>query len=223
MFVDEARVCARSAANIVRSADFGEEETASSTWPWSTSTGRRGRASFAPSPLEARRSLRHPASIAAFDIARARLRSRCARRRGRAPLARSPRCRDVLIDRSGAVEIADFGIARAAEIERRTDARQLKGKLGYMSPEQVVGRDLDARSDIFTLGIVLAKMLIRPLFSGGQRKLDVLIRIRDADLSAIDRAGARVPEDVRAVLFRAVSPGTPAFFGPTRPPSRMRS
>jgi len=61
---------------------------------------------------------------------------------------------NVLIDRTGAVKLTDFGIARAAEIERRTDAGQLKGKLGYMSPEQVVGREPDARSDIFTLGIV---------------------------------------------------------------------
>src|SRR5260370_24182664 len=112
---------------------------------------------------------------------------------------------NVLIDRSGAVKLTDFGIARAAEIERRTDAGQLKGKLGYMSPEQVIGRELDARSDIFTVGIVLAQLLIlRPLFSGGQ-DLDVLLRIRDADVSAIDRAGPRVPDDVRAVLFRALS------------------
>ncbi len=69
----------------------------------------------------------------------------------------------------GAVKLTDFGIARAAEIERRTDAGQLKGKLGYMSPEQVVGRELDARSDIFTLGIVLAEMLIlRPALQRGQ-------------------------------------------------------
>jgi len=112
---------------------------------------------------------------------------------------------NVLIDRSGAVKLTDFGIARAAEIERRTDAGQLKGKLGYMSPEQVVGRDLDARSDLFTAGIVLAEMLIlRPLFSGG-KELDVLMRIRDADVSAIDRTSARVPDDIRAVVFRALA------------------
>src|ERR1700722_12170366 len=74
-----------------------------------------------------------------------------------------------------------------------------------MSPEQVVGRDLDARSDLFTLGIVFAEMMIlRPLFSGGT-EMEVLLRIRDADLSAIDRAPERVPDDVRAVLFRALA------------------
>lgn len=111
----------------------------------------------------------------------------------------------MLIDRSGAVKLTDFGIMRAVEIERRTDAGQLKGKLGYMSPEQVTGRELDARSDLFTLGILLAEMVIlRPLFSGG-RELDILLRIRDADLTAIDRASARVPDDVRGILFRALA------------------
>src|SRR4029079_4528758 len=112
---------------------------------------------------------------------------------------------NVLIDRSGAVKLTDFGIARAAEIERRTDAGQLKGKLGYMSPEQVVGRDLDARSDLFTVGIVLSELLmLRPLFSGPS-EIDVLMRIRDADLQVIDRAGSRVPDVVRPILIRAMA------------------
>jgi serine/threonine protein kinase len=208
MFVDEARVCARLGhPNIVQVFDFGEEDGElymAMEYVDGTTGARLVRAVAARGEEIALDVCLH----VALSILRALDCAHGARDEEGRPLSlvhRDVSPGNVLIDRSGAVKLTDFGIARAAEIERRTDAGQLKGKLGYMSPEQVVGRDLDARSDIFTLGIVLAEMLIlRPLFSGG-KELDVLIRIRDADLSAIDRAGPRVPEDVRAVLFRALS------------------
>jgi eukaryotic-like serine/threonine-protein kinase len=208
MFVDEARVCARLGhPNIVQVFDFGEEEGElymAMEYVDGTTGARLVRAVAARGeelPIDV--CLHITLSILhALDAAHG---ARDEEGKLLSLVHRDVSPGNVLIDRSGAVKLTDFGIARAAEIERRTDAGQLKGKLGYMSPEQVVGRDLDARSDIFTLGIVLAEMLIlRPLFSGG-KELDVLIRIRDADLSAIDRAGARVPDDIRTVLFRALS------------------
>jgi eukaryotic-like serine/threonine-protein kinase len=208
MFVDEARVCARLGhPNIVQVFDFGEEDGElymAMEYVDGTTGARLVRAVAARGeeiPLDI--CLHITLSILhALDCAHG---ARDEEGKLLWLVHRDVSPGNVLIDRSGAVKLTDFGIARAVEIERRTDAGQLKGKLGYMSPEQVVGRELDARSDIFTLGIVLAEMLIlRPLFSGG-KELDVLTRIRDADLSAIDRAGARVPDDVRAVLFRALS------------------
>jgi serine/threonine-protein kinase len=208
MFVDEARVCARlTHPNIVQVFDFGEQEGElymAMELVDGTTGARMIRAAAARGeeiPLDVSLHI-------TLSILRALEYAHGARDEEGKPLSlvhRDVSPGNVLIDRTGAVKLTDFGIARAAEIERRTDAGQLKGKLGYMSPEQVVGRELDARSDIFTLGIVLAEMLIlRPLFSGG-KELDVLLRIRDADLGAIDRAGARVADDVRAVLFRALS------------------
>jgi eukaryotic-like serine/threonine-protein kinase len=208
MFVDEARVCARLGhPNIVQVFDFGEDQGElymAMEYVDGTTGARLVRAVAARSeeiPLEV-------CLYVTLSVLRALECAHGARDEEGKPLSlvhRDVSPGNVLIDRSGAVKLTDFGIARAAEIERRTDAGQLKGKLGYMSPEQVVGRDLDARSDIFTLGIVLAEMLIlRPLFGGG-KELDVLIRIRDADLSPIDRAVGRVPDDLRAVLFRALA------------------
>jgi serine/threonine-protein kinase len=112
---------------------------------------------------------------------------------------------NILVARSGAVKLGDFGIARADDFERRTEEGQLKGKLGYMSPEQVTGRVLDARSDLFTLGIVFAEVLTaHPLYGAGT-ELDVLMRIRDADLSAFERHAGHVPEELRQIVRRALA------------------
>ena len=208
MFVDEARVCARLAhPNIVQVFDFGEEEHElymAMEFVDGTTTARLLRAAFTRGeeiPLEV--TLHICLSMArALDYAH---QARDDSGRALALVHRDVSPGNVLIDRAGAVKLTDFGIARATENERRTDAGHLKGKLGYMSPEQVLGRELDARSDLFSLGIILAELVIRrPLFAGG-RELDVLMRIRDSDLSAIDRAPVRVPDDVRAILFRALT------------------
>ena len=112
---------------------------------------------------------------------------------------------NVMLGQSGSVKLGDFGIVRAELLERRTESGQLKGKLGYMSPEQVVGDELDARSDLFTFAIVLAEMLTgRPLFAFGS-EVDILFRIRDADVEGFTRHGAHVPEELRAVLYRALA------------------
>jgi serine/threonine-protein kinase len=207
MFVDEARVCARLAhPNIVQVFDFGEHEGElymAMEYVDGTTGARLIRAAASASeelPLEV-------SFHVALSILRGLEYAHAARDDRGKPLHlvhRDVSPGNVLIDRTGAVKLTDFGIARAAEFERRTDAGQLKGKLGYMSPEQVVGKELDARSDLFTLGIVLAEMItLRPLFSGG-RELDVLLRIRDADIGAIDR-NPNVPDDVKAVLLRALA------------------
>lgn len=219
MFVDEARVCARLChPNIVQVFDFGEHPVVgpdpneplppelymAMEYVDGTTGARLIRAAAARGediPLEVSLHI-------ALSILRGLEYAHNAKDEHGKPLElvhRDVSPGNVLLDRSGAVKLTDFGIARAAELERRTEAGQLKGKLGYMSPEQVVGRELDPRSDLFTVGIVLAEMVtLRPLFSGG-RELDVLLRIRDADLGAIDRNAGRVPDDVRHVLYKALS------------------
>jgi serine/threonine-protein kinase len=66
---------------------------------------------------------------------------------------------NILLTREGAVKILDFGIAKARTRLVRTRTGVTRGKVGYMSPEQLAGLGVDARSDIFSLGVVLWEML----------------------------------------------------------------
>ncbi|HEY7956864.1 MAG TPA: protein kinase [Polyangia bacterium] len=114
---------------------------------------------------------------------------------------------NVFISRRGDVKLGDFGIARAVEQQRqsKTQAGTLKGKYGYMAPEQVVGSEIDGRADLFAVGIVLAEMLMgRRLFTAAT-DLDVLLMVRDARLDRLDRHGNDVPPPLRDILNKMLA------------------
>ncbi|MCI0573680.1 MAG: serine/threonine protein kinase [Myxococcaceae bacterium] len=74
---------------------------------------------------------------------------------------------NVLLSRIGEVKLSDFGIARAAGQVRLTEARAVRGKAGYVAPEQARGDALDGRADLFALGLTLYEALTgRPAFQG---------------------------------------------------------
>ncbi|MBN8612517.1 MAG: serine/threonine protein kinase, partial [Deltaproteobacteria bacterium] len=98
---------------------------------------------------------------------------------------------NVLVSFDGKVKLIDFGIAKATSRTTKTQAGTLKGKVGYMSPEQVRGVPIDARSDLFAVGTLLYEMLtVRPLFARGNN-FEAMNRVRDADVPPI---AGRVPE-----------------------------
>lgn len=75
---------------------------------------------------------------------------------------------NLLIDRRGHLKIIDFGIAKATSSDERTRTGLIKGKYSYMSPEAIECRQLDARADLFSVGVVAHELLsTRPLFSRG--------------------------------------------------------
>ncbi len=114
---------------------------------------------------------------------------------------------NVFISRRGDVKLGDFGIARAMDKHRQaeTQAGTLKGKYGYMAPEQVLGAAIDHRADIFAAGIVLSEMLMgRRLFTA-PADLDVLLMVRDARLDRLERYGRDIPAPLRAIVEKALS------------------
>jgi serine/threonine protein kinase len=111
---------------------------------------------------------------------------------------------NVLVSWRGDVKLTDFGIARASEHRHRTESGLLKGKYGYMSPEQVMGAELDGRSDLFSVGVVLAEMVMaRRLFSA-PRELDALVMVRDARLDRLHAHATAFPLPLRVALIRAL-------------------
>jgi serine/threonine protein kinase len=206
MFVDEARMAASlSHPNIVQVFDFGEQEGElymAMEYVRGTNAARLIRRAAARGEIIPLDVCLH----IVLSVLRGLEYAHAAKDELGTPLHlvhRDVSPGNVLLDESGAVKLTDFGIARAAIFEHRTAVGHLKGKVGYMSPEQVTGLDLDARSDLFTLGIVLAELLtVRPLFTAPS-ELGILTRIRDADVGSLD--DTPLPPDVRAVLRRALA------------------
>lgn len=111
---------------------------------------------------------------------------------------------NVLLSWRGDVKLTDFGIARAVERRHKTEAGTIKGKYGYMSPEQVSGGEVDYRTDIFTSGILLAEMVMaRRLFTAAN-DLDILLQVRDARLDRFHKYAAEFPEELRAIVVKSL-------------------
>lgn len=113
---------------------------------------------------------------------------------------------NILIGYSGRTRIGDFGIARSTLQSRHTEAGTQKGKVGYMSPEQVRGEAIDRRSDIFAVGVVLFEMLTMSRLFKARSEFDALLRIRNADIDdALQQHAERLDADLIRILKRAIT------------------
>lgn len=112
---------------------------------------------------------------------------------------------NVLVSFDGAVRLIDFGIAKAQVRQTKTQIGTLKGKVGYMSPEQVRSNVADHRSDQFTLAICLYEMLTgRPLFARAN-SFEAMNRVRDAVVPPLLEVAPWVPPTLAQVVMRALS------------------
>jgi eukaryotic-like serine/threonine-protein kinase len=114
---------------------------------------------------------------------------------------------NLFLTRGGVTKVADFGIAKLATLEGVTATGMLKGKLTYMSPEQVHGVQLDGRADEFSLALVLYEMIsrARPFAAlDGESEVETLLRVRRGSMRSLRRLEPDIPKAVARAIDRAL-------------------
>ncbi|MEO1083813.1 MAG: protein kinase, partial [Acidobacteriota bacterium] len=112
---------------------------------------------------------------------------------------------NVLISYEGEIKLCDFGIVKAVAKASSTQMGALKGKLQYMSPEQAWGKEVDARSDIFSLGSVFFELLTGQRLFTGDSEIGVLDAVRDCRVQSPRNIDPQVPVEVEAIVMKALA------------------
>ena len=112
---------------------------------------------------------------------------------------------NVIISFDGVSKILDFGIAKAVAKKQRTEVGVIKGKIPYMSPEQVQGESLDFRSDLFSLGTMLYELTTGHKPFEGEGPADLSMKILHDDPRPPDFYVERFPTPLSDVIERAMA------------------
>lgn len=123
---------------------------------------------------------------------------------------------NILLDQSGSVQLADFGLARAMDRDRLTRPEIVKGKAAYLSPELVRGEPPSVQSDIFAVGIVMWEALSgNRLFKGENEVMSALL-VRDAKVPLLGMKRPSLPLGLCSIVHRALERDPANRFGSAR-------
>ena len=112
---------------------------------------------------------------------------------------------NVMVSFEGEVKIVDFGIAKAESQLETTRAGTLKGKFGYMSPEQAEGQQVDLRTDIFSLGIVLWELLANDRLFVANNEINTLRKIRDCQIPSLRKINPNLHTELERIVQKALA------------------
>ena len=111
---------------------------------------------------------------------------------------------NILVSYAGMVKVVDFGIAKASHMEGRTKTGQVKGKFGYMSPEQLLGQPVDRRADVWALGITLYWLLSGQRPFRGDSEGRIIQQVVSAELPRLNRRGTQVAGELEEIVRTAL-------------------
>lgn len=112
---------------------------------------------------------------------------------------------NIMVSFEGEVKVIDFGIAKAETEQEETKAGTLKGKFGYMSPEQAEGLPIDPRTDVFALGIVLWELLANDRLFTGSNEATILRKVRDCQIPSIRKINPTIPFELERIVMKALT------------------
>ena len=216
MFLDEARLTASlQHPHVVRVHDLGQAE-GSYFIAMELVDGPHLGALFAHS-LRARRPL--PVELCAWIVARAADGLHYAHEvndpaTGHALelVHRDISPQNILVSRNGAVKVTDFGVAKASTQKTKTRTGIVKGKVSYMSPEQCLGEEVDRRTDVFALGIVLYELLTRRRLFREKSDLLIMQRITAEDVAPASTVNPVINGELDAIVARALARNADARY-----------
>ena len=208
MFIDEAKITSQlSHANLAQTFDLGKTNDAY----YIAMEYVPGKDLRAVQERLRRRGEKIPLPLAAYVVGKVcegldyAHRKRDAAGRELNIVHRDVSPQNVIISYEGEVKLVDFGIAKAANKITKTQSGILKGKFGYMSPEQVRGLPLDRRSDIFAAGVVLYELCTGERLFTGSSDFSVLEKVQQAKITRPSVAMPDMPERLETVILKALA------------------
>ncbi|MBU1628238.1 serine/threonine protein kinase [bacterium] len=110
--------------------------------------------------------------------------------------------KNVMITFEGEVKLMDFGIAKATSREYKTRTGTIKGKIMYLSPEQILGKSLDNRSDLFSLGTLFFELLTGTKLFIGDSDFSIMIDIQRRDVKEVILTNNKIPGELKPILLK---------------------
>ncbi len=111
---------------------------------------------------------------------------------------------NVMVSKRGEVKLMDFGIAKDQELDPLTKTGMAVGTPAYMSPEQITGGEVDARTDIYSLGLLLYEMLSGQRAYTGQSAGEIFSKVAQGRAPPLKKIAPEVPAELRAIVNRAI-------------------
>ncbi len=221
MFIDEARISSRLVhPNIVSVVDFDRDPEGRLYLVMELVEGRDldGLGSTGPLPVpviifvisEVLRGLGHAHDLPVVEDEM--LQGSHTIRTMRGIVHRDVSPHNVLLSWEGAVKVSDFGIAKARSASSATASEFIKGKPAYMSPEQANGENLDGRSDLFAVGVIMWELLVGRRLFVGQDTRTTLAAVLFGQIPRPRSMRSDIGKDVEKVVMKLLERDLPARY-----------